>query len=703
MEEIRTETADHEPEELFPLDSGEPDDTPVSEEQVLAFLKNGAPARDLAQAQAITDLLGRGRVDNANIFRAGITVHGDFVAGTVRRTRTRRPTVIPIGSSDLAEIDDYVRPDDFQDCVVALADLNVVVLAGPVRTGRRSRALAMLVELLGRTAPDIVELPGSTLRARPWRPPARGRGILVVDEPVRGEHAAHHLDDSWLNHAREVLGEQSRFLVVVTGPPQNALGAAAGRFEHVLEDLALPDPMQIVRKWVLPRVAGLTDTRFDEVVTRTQLGDLLAERDDPRFANKVARVVAESIRTGSDLRQDLARLRNPHEQVAEWLSTNRDASEIAIVAATAVLEQATYLQVVDAAVRLRSALGRSPEITLQYSRQLVAERTWIERTAHADGRETLSFRHDDLRQAVLARLWLQLDGARGKIVRWLSELAGHPDVEIRARAADAAGVLAAVDFAHGLHQLFLPWAANKAATLRQSAALGLNVAGGLSGRVDAFWDHIQRWADQLESTARSRYLADTAAMAACGRLGVAAPPRALKILHTLVRNQDWASLPSVSVGACTLVEAGVTTPVLRALLDWSGPAADERSAAKALTVFTYTVRHAKGSGEALPILLGDYAKHHDLLPELWARALASGERVRELAETALREWVGTADRVHRTRPLLLDLLAGIADRGEDDFTRLKHLLAGWALDADTPSPAAAEFHDRLLEAEEQIA
>jgi hypothetical protein len=220
--------------------------------------------------------------------------------------------------------------------------------------------------------------------------------------------------------------------------------------------------------------------------------------------------------------------------------------------------------------------------------------------------------------------------------------------------------------------------------------------------VDAFWEHVQRWADELGSTARSRHLADTAALAAAGRLGAADPGRALKVLRSLVLNPQWAPLTSVSISARTLVESGVTTPLLEALLDWSGARSDEQTTAKALTVFTYAVRRTGEPGDVLPALLGGPERHLDLLAELWGRALAC-EPVREIAENALRGWVAAADGSRVPRRAVLEVLAGIADRSDDDFARLEDLLVVWAFDADSPSPTAAHLHDHMFRTEEQNA
>ncbi|MEU5696785.1 hypothetical protein [Actinosynnema sp. NPDC020468] len=597
----------------------------------------------------------------------------------------------PVDVADLADLRDYVRPAGFEDGVRVLAERNAAVLAGPPRTGRRTRALATLVEVLRdqRLPVTLVELPAAVLSDPSWRPPPGGRGLLVVD---RRGHSAHGPDEAWLTRVADVLRDAGRFLVVVTGPPTGAF--AENRPEHLLADLALPDPVEVVRRRVRSAVPGLTDAELTRSTAPTRLAELLAERPDPGFATRAARVVVDALRHGRDLAREVARLRDPREQVAQWLAGDPDAAEVALVTATAVLEGSTYLRVVDAAVALCRDLGGETSLSgPRYARALLAERAWIVRREHEDGPDTLRFRHDDLREAVLAGVWGELDGVRSDLLGWLSGLADHADVEVRARAAAAAGVLVAVDFDHGLHEVLLPWAAGRSATLRQSAALGLDVAGVLGGHATAVWEHVQRWADRRGVPPGSVDLASTAGLAAGGRLGAAEPGRALRVLRSLVRRPGWASLTPVSVGATTLLEAGVTTPVLAALRDWSaGP--DDESAVKALAVFTHAAGQADGKG--IPVLLADPGAEPDALPALWNRALAC-EPVRDLAESALRDWIRVADDDHTTRAAVLDVLTGLAAR---DLGRLRRLLDRWATAEDDPSEAAADFHARLLDARE---
>ncbi len=681
------------------------EDKPPSRDEAMGNLRHDADLSSARGNRLIADQTARlGPVTNINVFEGEFSVDGDFVAGVGGRRGPRRTGRIRVDAAQVADVDNYVPPAGFDDGVNSLDHNNVLFLSGAARTGRLSRALATVVAVLrAKGLPlDVFELRGNVLGNMAWRVPKGPCGYLVVDRAVRGKQAADSVDEPWLNYAADQLRQQGSFLVVVTGPVRGSLSAAPSRAVYVLEDLELPDPLDIVRKRVTAEVPWAEDG-LDALLDDTELADILDERDDPRFATRAARCVIDALRTGADLRQAVARLRDADEQVGEWLGTDPDTAEIGLVVATAALEGSTYLNISDAAVALYRELGGgSAAITPRYVRTLTAERGWIEWVAPDDGPPVLRFRHAALRQAVLLRTWFELDGARAKVLQWLTKLADHPDVEVRARAAGAAGVLATSDFEHALYQYLLPWASARSATLRQSAGLGLNVAGTVGGDTEAIWRHVEHWAEQRGTTPKARNLAVTAALAACGPIGVAEPDRALRVLRVLLHEADWWALAAASIGAHMLLDEGQVGPVLDALLEWSEPPSAEEPAVKALTVFAFAAGEPAAAVDApgdRPVLVDVAADHRDALPELWGRALAS-EVVRPLATEALRTWIRAADEHPSTRPVVLDLLGGIADRGARDYQRVLHLLRGWAQSADDPSDVAADFHDDLVEAGE---
>ncbi|KFU78400.1 hypothetical protein SAMN04489729_8184 [Amycolatopsis lurida] len=640
---------------------------------------------------------------NLNLFHGDIIVDGDFVAGPGGRSGARRSSRARTEPQDVLKATEYfVAPPDFTDGVGRLQSTSLLVMADAAGTGRFTRALATLRDVLGEDA-NVYRVTSSMLGNPNWRVPHPRSGYVVVDNAGGdGKFAAGKLTDDWLVKTSERLLAEESYLVVVTGPVTGSLASASKRMEFVVEEFELPDPIEIVRRRMAGELPWLSPSELEEHLSTDGLAELLEDRDDPRFATRVASAVAEAVRTRDDVGKVVGRLSNPEDQVREWLSSSPDTADVALVLATAVLEDAGYLHVADAAIALYRQLSTSSAtLTLRYLRRILAKRGWLELVtppAGDSGVPRLRFKSAHLRVAVLGVTWFELDGARAKILEWLKSLAEHNDVEVRARTAQAAGILATNDFEHGLHKYLLPWAASKTAVLRQSAAHGLNVAGTIGGNAEAAWTHIEQWA-AFESPTRSPKLPITAGLAVGGRLGFDAPRRALFVLRTLVHRDSWDLLEPVAISTKSLLQAGRTTEVLQALLEWADRSDDEEATVRILMAFSFAVLPEDGTGNR-PLLMREKHEHRDVLPELWGRALADSS-ARKLARTALRSWVRYADQDETASSAVLDVLVGIADRGSADLERVLRLLRRWAQDPYAPSDKAAEFHDTLVDLEKE--
>jgi hypothetical protein len=684
--------------------------TPTRDEAVNKLRHGDIAGQSKRVEEIVAEALSRGSgVANVNLFSGDFSIAGDFTAGTeTRRGPARRAAKVRLDTDAvLEEYKRYARPVDFAPGVDTLDLRHLLVIADRAHIGREARAHATLVEVLLRNnlAPAFIELSAAVLGNMGWRPPQRECGYVVLDRPDgRGKCAAEAVDEKWLAHAAEQARAADSYLVVVTGPVRGQLAKADNRATFVVTDLDLPAPGEVMRRWLLIELGGLTEAELDEMLG-TEIDEILDEHGDPHFAMRVAKAVGEALRTGSDLSTVVARLRDPEEQVREWLGSDPDGTEVALVLATATLEDCGFLSVSDAAVSLHRRFGGSTTtMAPRYLRKLLAERSWIDVVQPDHGPRVVRFRHAGLRAAVLALTWFELDGARQHILDWLDELAHHDDVEVRTRAASTAGLLAARDLQHGLHRFFLPWAQEKSPILHQSAATGLNVAGNLSGDYGTFWKYVEQWAEQVRYDEDERDLPATAALAAGGSLGVAAPERALRVLGTLVTDGGWDLLEPVAVSTNLLLVAGRVRPVVDALLEWTDSRLDEELAVKALTVFAFAAGEMGPMGKSAddrPVLFRWLPDLRDELPELWGRALDC-EPVRDMAADGLRAWVEVADDDPALGSDVLDLLAGIADRGEEDYRRLCHLLEKWAEDHDAPSGAAGRFHTELVQEGELV-
>ncbi|MGQ0841404.1 hypothetical protein [Actinokineospora sp.] len=693
---------------------------PSSREEALNQLRGDSAERlDTVRSGQILnrgiDRLGLdSRVTHANVFMGDFAVMGDFATGgRPGRSAPRAPARSLISAAHIAEHTEcFVEPSAFAEAVELLDTNNLLFVSARRGTGRYTTALALLTRVLGvhGLEPTIYSLTGHVLGNASWRMPATQTGFVVVDD-TRGsaKSASESVDDGWLARTGEVLREGGSYLVVITGPLRGSLATASRRDDFVLQHLDVPDPVDIVRRRVRGAIPDLSADDVDQRLAATSLGELLDERDEPRFATRAATAVIDALRADGDLDEALAKLRDPEGQVSEWLGGDPPVQEIAFTLATAVLEESSYLTVSDAAIALHGQLSAGANSSPRYLRALLAERSWIELAGSEDRPQApriVRFRHADLRGAVLAQVWYELDGTRPKILEWLGKLVDHADIEVRARAAMAAGILAAGDFQHGLHRYLMPWAAAKSAVRRQSAALALSIVGAFTDHTPKVWSLLEQWADLVRSTSGHATLSATAALAVGGPLGDDDPQRALRLLRTLVCEGDWDLLEPSALSAHLLIERGRQRQVLDALLEWTAGGGTDEPVVKALLVFVVAARESGSPTDNpatdRPALLRTAHLHRESLPELWGRAL-SCEPVRPLALDALREWVHVVDRVPAAHAVVLDMVAGIADRGAADLERLLHALESWANDEDDPLRSAAEIHDDLVEAEEAIA
>jgi len=144
-----------------------------------------------------------------------------------------------------------------------------------------------------------------------------------------------------------------------------------------------------------------------------------------------------------------------------------------------VLEDSSYLTVTDAAITLYRQLlpGEKGPPPFRFRRSLGEQQQWIQTvvpeapaTPYGDpSPEQVRFRNPFMGTAVLRYAWTQVDGMRPAMTAWLLDLGDHPDVDVRARAAASAGLLATLDFSYVLHSFIYPWAVDPVPEVRACA------------------------------------------------------------------------------------------------------------------------------------------------------------------------------------------------------------------------------------------
>lgn len=669
---------------------------------------------DGARSAEIADKFLRGGA--TVVFNGSTSISGDVNVGGKGRRTSAKASIGPTEYSD-AYLDEYTRayvePDWYDEAFERLVDRKLLIVAGPTGTGRYTAALHLLRRVLTGGGPVRVrQLPVDICADPTWTPPMRGCGYVVLDEQssapkrVRGSKplvSAEVLDDVWLTRTRELLDKEGSFLVVVTGPPRGRLAAAAKRHEFVLENVTAPNPHDVFEARL-----RCSDLKAPADVLRelrdTGIDALLRERPRPGFAVRAVAEIVTAVGNREDLATVVDGLRDPQEQVAEWFGDTVDPAEIAFAVATSVLEGCGYLTVSDGAADLhRKLAGKAAEPVTHMRRLLRSDHPWIELATGTDpvAGEIVRFRNADLRLTVLSHAWHELDGMRDAIQEWLRDMAGHSDVEVRARAATAAGFLARGDFQHALHTFLLQWAGSDMPEERHSAALALGVVGLNEKYTDRVWRLLGDFAEQAKHD-EGLPLPQTAALAAGGLTGLAGPANALRLLRELLGADDWSLLEPSALSVARLVEDGADARALPALRSWTDTYRRGDFAVKVLTAFVIAARPPKsGRAARWPVLLRKSAQHHDDLPVLWARALRE-RRVRPLALDVLREWLRLAEHDRTAYDAVLDVLAGIADLGDRETEDLLHQLELWAVDWRDPSHAAAQAHDDLVDAEEAL-
>ncbi|WP_146778788.1 hypothetical protein [Actinomadura craniellae] len=698
---------------------GEENDAREDEESALKALLGRAGAAERAEYAQLRSIVEHAfkslegdfaevRIENFTFFNDSVNVGGEFTVGGRSPGGGGGGSAAGVlrldGDQITAHTRYYVRPPRFTEGLESLREGRLLVLASRPGTGRDAAAVNLLVEALAANAADediachLVADP-AVLGEPGWKPPSRDSGYLVDLDggpPDRAGPIASTIDERWIDTMAAAVRGTGGYMVVLTGEARGALVEVATRSSRVLTSLGDIDLVLVIARRVLgtdPGPEDMAELRRSLVESGAQ--DLLEEFPEPTMAVRLASV----IETGGDLEVEVRELRDPAGQVHGWFSRHRGAEAISFALAAAVLEDSGYLTVSDAAVGLYKML--TPESDhppdLRFRDRLGSDHSWLELAQHPrDGANRVStglpqvrFRNRHVRQAVLGYAWTYLDGARSVILRWIRGLLVHRDVQVRARAAVAAGIIAWSDHDHALQRYLRPWAGDSSRPVREGAGTALEIVASRPELAEPVWDVVEAWSAE-EGSAFQRRLSLTAASVAGGPLGARRPGRALEVLRTVLDN-DWDGLVSVGLSVLRLVELGQVPEVLTALLEWSEPQDSSPLVTKALSVFLFVASAPPPGGEEGPDAVSPplvhAREHRPLTAELWARALARKPAQIQALEV-LREYLDVyADRdpasLHEIRAILLE----IAARPGRHRRRLEWYLDEWARDGSRSAAA----------------
>ena len=587
----------------------------MTEDQAIQSLVGQLPAReDSARSGDILDQLFRRlggdpylRIGSINVFNDEISVEeGDFAirsgggGGSPGDSRAA-DSAVPLDNAYLERhIGTYIRPGGFGPALDRLRRRHLLILCGHPGSGRESAALALLAEAGSRDSMHMMAGP-VLLAERGWRCGPADTAFLV---PSLSADLAGRLDDVWLQKTAKLLRDSSNYMVLVAEEACGALAAAGSRADFTFEELGMPDPLTVVhrRAHTIIKPARADDLRL--WLASDEIAALLAEDGTPRFASRVAMLIAEAVNENRDRAATMQALLDPAKRVQAWFaradtSAGTDYRQIVLPVAVSVLEDSSYLTISDAAAALYVWLFPDLEEPppLRFRRALEDQQQWIQlavpvepATPYGDpSPELLRFRSPRLRAAVLQHAWNWMDGMRPALTGWLRELARHPDVEVRARAAATTGLLATLDFSYVLHRFVYPWAVSPSPATRACAALALAVPGHSPRYAPRVWAILRQWAANLPEGPGSR-LPWTAAEAAGSALGRTHPADAVSVLGEVLKRDEWDCLVALAVAVLNLAENGCMREVLDALLEWSAPMDGSPPVLKALLAFILTAR-----------------------------------------------------------------------------------------------------------------
>ncbi|QYC45236.1 hypothetical protein Nocox_38430 [Nonomuraea coxensis DSM 45129] len=698
------------------------DTTPLSAEDALHALRHGgedeAERAEAAQAAAIAarvmerlngDPLGM-RINTVALFNGRVDVAGGMSLGGGGQRAGRVTTKIsPRGLARWTK--GHFPPPRFDEALRVLVEHRLLILALPPG-GRRTTGMNLLVRAMERH-PDggcHMVVDASVLREAQWTPPESNAGyLLVLDGAVTGLDPGL-IDEQWIDDMTDRLKERTSYLVLVTGPPKGAL-VQAGRSGQVITTLGRLDPISLIERHLRER----EPTPEEAAELRRRLSDagaleLLREDPRPRTAVRLAAVIRE----GKDLVTAVRDLRDPTAQVHAWFSRCREPESTSFALAAAVLDDATYLTVSDAATALYKQLTPPTEapVDLRFRERLESDHPWLQVSLGSgavpgDVAPRVRYRNPLVRQAVLGYAWTSLDGRRSALLAWIRQLVTHPDIDVRARAAVAAGVLGWSDYDHALHRYLRQWAESNSLVLRQSAATALDVVGGHPDLTEAVWNLLEDWVAEADTPGQRRR-GLTAAVTLGSRLGASRPDRATRALRVLLNREekDWGTLLPVGLSLFRLIEHGCVSDVLSALLDWSQPQDNSTAVAKALSAFVFVAGLPAGETTAAlagpehrpstcPLLLAGAEGNLVPLTELWARAL-SRRQVQDQALETLRDYLDEHAGRDRTAYRNVRLLAlAVAKRSGRHRERLLYHLDDWARAAGRRDHPAAQIRAAL--------
>ncbi|MGH3966533.1 MAG: hypothetical protein ACRDRY_25400 [Pseudonocardiaceae bacterium] len=330
--------------------------------------------------------------------------------------------------------------------------------------------------------------------------------------------------------------------------------------------------------------------------------------------------------------------------------------------------------------------------------------------------ELAAFVDDRMPVAVLKHAWRHHHNARRPLLSWLEDLADDVHPEVWVRAAQAAGLLCALDFPDVFRSLIDGWAGDTNTHRRLVATFALDQAAQEPAVLPAVREVINTWKNDGDEAQRW-----TVAAALGYDLGLTSVEDALNDLRALGTWQEDEGTPVADIASdsvARLLAGGEVKKVVNRLLSWLE---DRRTSVRDLALLTIIrLSHIKvsdlwdidmftsGSGRDRWPLLADRGRWPLLLAlqdedaeftepfaDLVWRSLDTA-RSRGTALNALKRWIQGCERDRSYLPALASFLRLLADT-PNSARRLRQLVTDLRADPQRPlAPAVANYLDQAL-------
>ncbi|WP_281894061.1 hypothetical protein [Phytohabitans aurantiacus] len=589
-----------------------------------------------------------------------------------------------------------------------LVEKAALVIAGPAGYGKAWTALHLLdamceggVRRVGRLA-DLVQVDDDSLHDQ--------TGYLVE---IVAAADAHAIDlESFVGRLRR---RRSR-VVVVTALDLPALSPGLASFAQELD--APPVAADVLKSQLFAEVGEEHYAAACDVVAKPAVGavlaDLAAERcgldEVYRLAVRLRPAVLGEVDVETVCAADPSK-----ERFTAWFRALPEAEDQTFAIALAVLNGLPFATVAEAGGLLHSHIQRArrphkPPRVRAFARTtqdlLAAVRARV-----AEGREDTGYGEVSARvvlsdlnaypRRLLQLLWEDYPGLHPILLAWLRELAMGNDARVRASAATAVGMVAALDFYRTYEQVLLGWAGSWRREDRQAAVSALRVPALRPDQAAVIWNLVEDWVDEE----RPLPLQLTAAAALGGSVGASDTRRALRILEKQADSVSYRLKQTICQAATDLFASSDPAQaylVLDSVNRWATDRNIERIRTSLATFLQIALDREytdPETGALWPRLLWrvrDVPAYRGVVAGLWRKAI-NRPNFDEAAMGVLHHWVCLAERYPHVREPLSVQVAAIPE-SERDLRSLRFNLRKWSSEPNA-SPATAHILLNALRAE----